>query len=244
MIFDPIVLVLAAAAGAAAGSFVVTAAMRAVRSEPFLTGPSHCDGCGATLSFIQTMPLVSYVAAKGRCGACGAPVDPLHPIGEMAGASIATLPILAGVSSRSPVLIGIGFCLLASAAVDLKTRRLPDGLTALLAVSCSILAFQHGVLLAGFLSGAVAFILLEAVRRGYQRVRGAAGIGFGDVKLVSALAIWLQETTPWAIVLASVLGLVLFAVRRPRDGRLAFGPAIALAAFSLGLLKEAGMLPS
>ena len=239
-----IIFVLAGAVGACAGSFIVTAGMRAARSEPFLKGRSHCDGCGVTLTFVRTVPLVSYIGARGRCAACGAAIDPLHPMAELAGALIATLPILAATPVRAPLLIATGFCLLASSVVDLRTRRLPDALTVLVAILSAILAFERGALWSGLFSGGVAFVLLEAVRRGYQRARGTAGIGFGDVKLVGALAIWLQERSPWVIVLASILGLALFAIRRPRDGRLAFGPAIAVAAFAVGLLTEAGLLGS
>jgi leader peptidase (prepilin peptidase)/N-methyltransferase len=83
------------------------------------------------------------------------------------------------------------------------------------------------------------------VRRGFQRFRGQAGLGFGDVKLITALAFWLGLATPWAVVAAAGIGLA-FAVLRGagrRNERFAFGPMIAAAAWIVGMTREAGLWP-
>jgi leader peptidase (prepilin peptidase)/N-methyltransferase len=71
--------------------------------------------------------------------------------------------------------------------------------------------------------------------------RGDPGLGFGDVKLIGALALWLGDLTPWMVVGAAILGLVASALLKPSGGRLAFGPAIAASAWTLGLVREANL---
>ena len=135
--------------------------------------------------------------------------------------------------------------LLTAGIVDAKSKRLPDVLTAAAAVLAAGLAVEAGweALGRGLIAGALAFGVLEIVRRVFERVRGRSGLGFGDVKLMGALAIWLGLLTPWAVVIGSALGLGAFAVLRPKDGRIAFGPALAAGAIIVGLLGEARLWP-
>ena len=235
----------ALAVGACVASFVTTAAVRSVRGEPFLGGRSHCDGCGAPLSLIRTVPVLSYVGLRGACSGCGARIDPAHPLGEITGGLLVLAAVEATPLPQALLISALGMTLLAAAVIDLRTQTLPDLLTLAAAALCAGLALTHGIqaLACGAASAALAFVLLEAVRRGFILVKRKPGLGFGDVKLIAALAFWLGAATPWAVVAASIGGLSLFAVTRPKDGRIAFGPMIAASAWSLGLVKEAGWWP-
>lgn len=239
----PILQLMTAVAGACIGSWVVTAAMRSARSEPSMLGRSHCDGCGVTLGYAQTVPVLSYVGAGGRCSDCGGRIDPLHPAGEITGALIGLASVMAASGWRAALLAGLGLCLLATSVIDLKTKRLSDVLTIAIAGLCAALAQTDGRLMIGAIAAVAALALLEGLRRLFQLVRRRSGLGFGDVKLIAALALWLGPATPWAIVLASLLGLGAFATIRPKDGRLAFGAPIAAAAFVIGLVREARLWP-
>ncbi len=135
--------------------------------------------------------------------------------------------------------------LLAAAIYDAKTRRLPDGLTLAAGLLCAGLALEHGAsrLLLGCAVAMVAVGGLEAARRIFLKARGEPGLGFGDVKLVGAAAIWLGPQTPWMITLASAAGLAGFALLKPADRRIPFGPFIAASTFGLGLVLEARSWP-
>lgn len=245
MIASPLILTGCAATGLVVGSFVVTAALRSVRGEQALAGRSRCDGCGVGLGFAATTPLISYAMARGACAGCGARIDPLHPIGEAAGAVIVLAAVLAAQTPiRAGLLAALGLVLLATSVIDARSRRLPDVLTAIVALIGFGLAAQRGEAAIGLAAGGVAFLLADGVRRGFLLVRKRPGLGFGDVKLIAALAVWLGLATPWAVVAAAVLGLATFAIVRPADGRLAFGPALAAAGFAVGLMVEAGVLPA
>ncbi len=236
----------AAAIGATAGSHAATAAIRAGRAEQSLTGRSHCDGCGMMLGLAQTVPVASFVGLGGACAGCGARIDPLHPAGEIAGGALALGAMLLAPPSRALPLAGLGLVLLASSLIDLKTRRLPDLLTLVVGGLCAVLALQGGLgrLEVGLAAGAITFVALEGLRRGFEALRRKPGLGFGDVKLLAALAIWLGAAIPWAIVLASAGGLMACAIARPKDGRIPFGPFIAAGAFAVGMLSEVTGWPS
>lgn len=246
MIPGPAPFLFAGLAGLALGSFAVTAGVRLGRGQSVLRGRSACDHCSASLGYSQTLPLVSHLRLRGACSTCGGDIDPIHLAGEIAGAAV----LLAATSIADPLRAGLvavlGLLLITSAAVDWTTRRLPDALTLIVAVLGAGLALRTSTaaLLTGLIAALVAFALLEGLR-GWGRRRGRdPGLGFGDVKLVCALALWLGLTTPWMIVAASLLGLGLMWRIRPGDGRLAFGPAIAVAALLVGVGGEWGWWPT
>lgn len=238
--------VMAAVAGAAVGSGVGTAALRATRGVDFVWGRSRCDGCGRTLGALQTLPMVSFAVARGACPACGARIDPVHPVAEAAGALAGAALVLGAAAWPAAMAMGVmGAVLLASAVIDWRTRRLPDLLTVMVAVAGAYLAALRGpeALMAGSVAAAVAGAVLLAVRHVLSRARGRQALGLGDVKLVCALALWLGVQTPLMVAAASILALGAWAIRPPADGRIPFGPMIAAAGWTIGFAMEVGLWP-
>jgi leader peptidase (prepilin peptidase)/N-methyltransferase len=236
----PPLLVLGALTGLCLGSFAATAAIRMTRSEQALVGRSHCDGCGVQLSFAQTLPIAAFIRLGGACNACGGRIDRTHLVGELAGAAI-VVSALATVPLASAVLLTtLGLALLASSVIDVKTQKLPDLLTGVIAATGLGAAWLRSpqAALEGFAAGALSFIVLETTRRAFLALRGRHGLGFGDVKLIAALAFWLGLATPWAVFLAAAIGLAAAGPMRRGDGRFAFGPFIAIGAWIVGLMQE------
>lgn len=236
----------AAAAGAVLGSYVTTAALRSVRGEQSAVGRSRCDGCGLTLGWFETAPVVSFVIRGGACRACGGEIDRAHLVGEIVGALGGLLLVQTGFSFYALLAGLLGLVLLAASVIDAKTLRLPDILTAIAGCLCVLLACLNGrdALWIGLAAGLTSYGVLAAVRLASRTASNAPGLGLGDVKLVAVLAIWLGIYTPWAVVIAAVLGLAFSAVTRPRDGRIAFGPMIAVASWSIGVVGGIGWLPT
>jgi leader peptidase (prepilin peptidase)/N-methyltransferase len=96
-------LVFVALAGAAFGSFAGVVASRGMRAS--LAGRSHCEGCGRTLHWYELIPLLSYVALRGRCRTCRAPIGVRAFAWEVGGAAVALVIALAVALLRgmSPV---------------------------------------------------------------------------------------------------------------------------------------------
>lgn len=57
--------------GAAVGSFLNVVADRLPGGGSLLAPPSHCGTCGRRLGPLDLVPVVSYLALRGRCRTCG-----------------------------------------------------------------------------------------------------------------------------------------------------------------------------
>jgi leader peptidase (prepilin peptidase)/N-methyltransferase len=243
---SPALWIAAALIGPCLGSFATTAALRRASAEQAVRGRSHCDHCGAELSYARTLPVVSFIQLGGACKDCGGKIDITHLVGEIAGGVILISALALALPLRASLLAVLGLALLASSVHDLKTQQLPDDFTALIVGCAAALALLQSArnFEVGLGCAVVCFAGLEAIRRGFIWLRGKPGLGFGDVKLLSALALWLGLATPWAIVGASFIGLGTAILRRSAQERSAFGPSIAAAAWCIGLAREAGIWPS
>jgi len=76
-----------AAVGAAFGSFVALVFDRTRRHESIVIPTSHCDACTTPLKPWDNVPIVAWLALRGRCRFCKAFI-PLHIVLlEVAGAA-------------------------------------------------------------------------------------------------------------------------------------------------------------
>jgi len=234
-----------ASIGLCVGSFTTTAAMRAARGEPFLGGRSHCDHCGADVSLASATPLVGYALHRGCCASCGGRIDPIHVGGEVVGALALAAPLLLVGGVRGGLIALLASLGLASSVYDLKTQRLPDELTAGIAVCAGLLSAMRGVasVLSGLGAALAVLLILAAVRSAYWRLRNREGLGFGDVKLLAALALWLGLATPWALAGAATLAIVASVLLPASRERLAFGPYLVAASVTAGLVMEMASWP-
>lgn len=116
-------------------------------------------------------------------------------------------------------------CALAAAIAieDLARMLIPDGYTAAIAVVAAALAFAtHGWTGLGLavLEGVILAAGLMLVTLLYERLRGRSGLGFGDVKLLSASAMLVGLWGVGAqILFASLAALVFTALRAARRRR-------------------------
>lgn len=230
-------------AGAAIGSFVGTAALRAARGESAMRGRSRCDNCGRALGFAATLPLVSFALRQGACTGCRARIDLAHPLSELTGGAVALVLWLRAPWPAGIWMAAMAAALLAASVIDLRLRKLPDGLTLVVAAGSLALAVGRGTaaVVEGLAAAAVAWLVLGLFRELMARRSGDPGLGLGDVKLIAALALWLGVQTSMAVAMAAAVGLGAAVLVRPKDGRLPFGPALALSGWSLGVAMEVGL---
>lgn len=116
--------------------------------------------------------------------------------------------------------------------MDVTNYRLPDGITAALAL-LGLVWFAA----TGATAEAVAWRLVEMLsaglalwlfRTGFRAIRGRQGLGFGDVKLFAAGAAWMTpEPLIWSLLIACIAGLMLALVHQGRRlGRTMAGPLV------------------
>jgi leader peptidase (prepilin peptidase) / N-methyltransferase len=237
-------LLLAGASGLALGSYAVTTGLRLAMPGTAHGVRSRCDTCGETLDFASTVPVASYVWLRGACSHCGSQIDPIHLGGEVAGALVLLSAPWEQSIQRALIISAIGLLLIAAAASDLKSLRLPDPVTLSVATGSLLLAVLAGPeqLLKGVCAAGLVGLSLWIVRALSRRAASSHGLGFGDVKLAAALALWLGAATPLMILVSSLLGLAAAPFLRDGRGRLPFGPMIAIAGWSIGIAAERGWL--
>ena len=238
---DPLSWALALAlSGALLGSFIAALVLRWPAGRSVMHGRSACDACGHTLTAIELVPLLSFVAQRGRCRRCAARIDPAHAWIELVALAIGGVAGIVAPGWQGLAGAAFGWLLLALAALDIAAFWLPDRLTGMLAVAglATGLLGLDPPLVDRLIGGIAGFAVLAAIAWGYEAWRGRAGMGGGDPKLFGAIGLWLGwRMLPAVLVIASLvgLGIVLFAIltRRPmaRDTALPFGALLAVAAY-------------
>ena len=197
---------------------------------------SACPACGHAIGALDNVPVLSWLALRGRCRACRAPISPRYPIVELAAGALA----LAAVWQFGPGAKGLAACallwaLLALAFIDADTQLLPDDITLpLLWGGLAANLFGLFVPLGSAVVGAMAgYLALWEVYWLFKLVRGKEGMGYGDFKLLAALGAWLGwPMLPQIVLVSSVLGAVggiLMIVLKGRDKAvpLPYGPWLA-----------------
>ncbi len=70
--------------GLAFGSFLNVCLTRWPAGESIVKPRSHCRNCSRTLTWWENIPLVSWLALRGRCRTCGARISWRYPFVELA----------------------------------------------------------------------------------------------------------------------------------------------------------------
>jgi leader peptidase (prepilin peptidase) / N-methyltransferase len=223
----------AAVGGLIVGSFLNVVIHRLPRGESLTHPRSRCPSCGTQLRAIDNIPVVSWLALRGRCHHCGAPVSARYPVVELTTGALYAAVV---ASQDDAVRIVLGLFLVTAlvpiALIDLDHRIIPNRITgaaaiaAVIAIAALDTDFLPEALIAGAAGGG--FFLVAAIL--YPR-----GMGMGDVKLAGMLGLYLGRAVAPAIFIALIAGVVVGAAviarKGAKEGRktaVPFGPFLAL----------------
>ncbi|MDI6900207.1 MAG: prepilin peptidase [Anaerosomatales bacterium] len=238
------------------GSLANVIVWRLPRGESLWSPGSHCPCCETPIRWFDNVPVISWLVLRGRCRSCGEPISGRYPLVEgLSGGLWVLAGALYGPTWRTVVAIALFYLLLVLTFIDLDHYRLPNPLVGLLAtvglVSAALTqlvgvelaplvgvadvgAWSHPLLVAlgGALAGGGLSLLIALA---YGAVRGHAGFGMGDVKLLAALGPFLGLYTLMALVIGSFFGAGVGVATARGDAplsqrRIPFGPFIALGA--------------
>jgi len=224
---------LAAVVGAIFGSFLNVVAYRLPRGESLSRPRSRCPQCQTPIRPYDNVPVVSWLALRGRCRSCRAPISARYPLVEaMTGLLCALVVIAKGPDEDALLGLALVLLLIPITLIDLDHRIIPNRLTLLGAiVAPALVAYadpdrlpEH--LIAGVAAGGFFLLALLAYPR---------GMGMGDVKLAAVLGLFLGRAVGPALFVALVagtlVGAAVIARKGAREGRktaVPFGPFLAL----------------
>jgi prepilin signal peptidase PulO-like enzyme (type II secretory pathway) len=219
------------APGLAIGSFLNVVAARVPLKRSIVAPGSACMSCGHELSWYENVPVLSYLALRGRCRGCGAKIGVVYPAVELVTALLIAASFLTfGFSGKSFVAAFFCATLVVISATDLSHRIVPNVIvlpaTAIVLVAMTVLDPSAEWALGAF--GAAFFLFLAVLA--YPK-----GMGMGDVKLALLLGAMLGRTVPVALMIGMIAALVPSIVLLVRHGSAARKMGIPFAPFlSLG----------
>ncbi|MEZ3136021.1 A24 family peptidase [Stutzerimonas kunmingensis] len=209
-------------------------------SERFnlLLPSSRCPHCDHQIRSWENIPLVSWLALRGKCSSCRAPISSRYPLVELAcGLLSGYVAWHFGFTWQAGAMLLLTWGLVAMSMIDIDHQLLPDSLVLpLLWLGLILNSFGLFVSLESALWGAVAgYLSLWSVYWLFKLVTGKEGMGYGDFKLLAMLGAWggwqvLPLTILLSSVVGAVLGTILLRVQRAESGTpIPFGPYLAIA---------------
>ncbi len=220
-------------AGAMIGSFVTVVAHRVPRAESVVGGRSHCPGCGAQIAAYDNVPVVSWIALRGRSRCCGQPISSRYPLTELSLGALFAAVAIRFRGDAGEMALGLVFVSMLTAVTltDVERRIIPNRVllvasvigVAIVAVSDPASLPERGAAALG--AGGVLFSAALAY---------PGGMGMGDVKLAATMGLFLGVDVIPALLIAllagSAVGIVLIARHgaAARKRAIPFGPFLAL----------------
>ncbi len=261
----PLLVLIAAIFGLLIGSFLNVCIYRLPRDLSVVAPRSFCPECGASISWHDNIPVLSFFALRRHCRNCAQPIGWRYPLVELA-----TSAAFALVASRYRfTAAGLKWVVFESLLVilfctDLEERILPDELTLGGTLAGFVFAFfvpVHGllfemllprmkpallsVLIATF-TACLLSLPLWGIAKLYERVRNQAdAFGLGDLKLLALMGMFLGfDAGVSALLIGSIAGAlfgvvyVLITRQNWRTATLPFGSFLCFGAAIVPLLTS------
>jgi leader peptidase (prepilin peptidase)/N-methyltransferase len=262
---EPLASAFVVAFGLVLGSFLNVCIHRMPRGESVVRPRSRCPACGTMIRWHDNVPLVSWLALRGRCGSCGTPISVRYPLVEALTALLLVgLWRMLGPHASFLVASFFALAMLVLFFTDWDHQLLPDAVTLTgLGVGLGI-SWVNPFLDGGgweriwhALSGAaLGSGVLWGLGAVYRRLRGVDAMGMGDVKMMGMVGAFcgpagVLVTLFGASLAGAAVGLALIPLRGRRlTDALPFGCFLAPAALAALLYADSlwaaywsGLLP-
>ncbi len=222
------------------GSFLNVCIVRLPLDESIVSPRSRCPRCEHQLPWWANVPVLSYVALRGRCAFCAEPISFRYPLVELLTAGLFALAYWRfGFTLQGAIAAAFVSALVVVTFIDIDHRIIPDvvslpGIVIGFGASWIPGGITPGSSAAGLLLGGG---LLAAIAWAYAWWTNRDGLGMGDIKLlamIGAVLGWvaIPATVLIASLTGSAVGIPAILVRgrhlRPRAG-MRVGAAVAIA---------------
>jgi len=198
---------------------------------------SACPHCGHNISALENIPIISYLALRGRCKGCKTPISMRYPLIEaLTGALIGAISWKFGYTSITLMAWIFALALITLTFIDFDTQLLPDDITLPLLWLGILFNLNTGFTdLKSAVIGAMAgYLVLWSVYWLFKLIRGKEGMGYGDFKLLAAIGAWFGwQLLPAVVLLSSTLGAIIgialiVVTKRGKEVPMPFGPFLAI----------------
>jgi len=225
--------------GLVVGSFLNVCIARLPEGKSLWSPGSACPLCGAPIVWHDNIPVLSYVALRGRCRACGGRIAWRYPLVEIVTSGLFVLTFLRlGWNPDLPIGLALVAALITITGIDLSHQIIPDVITLpgiFLGFLANMVTGRVSLFdsLLGILAGGGTFFVIIFVSKG--------GMGGGDMKLGAMLGAFLGWKVGLISLLIAVLAggstavVLLLMKTRGRKDPVPFGPFLALGGLA-GLL--------
>jgi leader peptidase (prepilin peptidase)/N-methyltransferase len=218
------------------GSFLNVVIYRVPRGMSVVSPPSHCTSCGAQVKPWQNVPVLSYLALRGRTACCGAKLSPRYPIVELIGGvlSLAIVELLilplpafttslarAGAIYVASLALALG--LVATAFIDVEHMVvLPDGAHYVgAALGIATASFRDLGFVDAITGAVVGYGVVFAIDRVYRWTRGRPGMGSGDGMILMVTGAWFGwQGALFGLAAGAVQGVAILVLYRLLGGSL------------------------
>ena len=203
-----------------------------------LTPASRCPRCGHRITAIENIPVISYLALRGRCRGCSTRISPRYPVIEMVTATLSVVTVIHfGFTLQAAAALAFTWMMIPLCMIDYDTQLLPDPMTLSLlwgglALSLGDVFVDSQTSIIGAMAG---YLSLWSIYHIFRLLTGKEGMGYGDFKLLGAIGAWVGwQALPVVILFSSVVGaltgiaLIVFRSRE-RGQPIPFGPFLASA---------------
>ena len=232
--------------GLCVGSFLNVCIHRLPTRTSIVFPASRCPSCGHPLAWTDNIPVVSYLALRGRCRYCRVPISARYPIVEALTCAVFVLHwFVFGPTPLLVVRLAFACAMIVLFAIDLEHQILPNVITLpgiVVGFLCSLFLPPGPLMsLAGMaLGGGILWGIAEI----WFRLRKVEAMGFGDVKMLAMVGAFLGvKLVILTFVLSSMIGglvaAVLVATRRADMAtKVPYGTMLAAAALVASLYGD------
>ncbi|MEM5532478.1 A24 family peptidase [Pseudoalteromonas arctica] len=209
-------------------------------NEPFnLVKPnSTCPKCKTAIKPWQNIPIISWLALKGKCASCSNPISARYPAVELITALLSLIVAYSfGATEQALLYIFVTWILVALTFIDIDHMLLPDQLTLpllWLALIASVMGYTITPTDA-IIGAACGYLSLWSVFWLFKLLTGKEGMGYGDFKLLAVFGALLGWQSLLTIILLSsvvgaIIGIALLSIQgKDKATPIPFGPYLAIA---------------
>jgi len=245
--------------GCCVGSFLNVCIWRIPQNMSLSSPPSHCPKCNHKIPWYENIPLLSWIALRGRCSSCHEPISSRYFLVELLVGILFYLLWFKIILDKQPISLLVLYWvvtafIVAMAFIDFDHRVIPDRLTYPLlffGIAYALIfpglwgtesILYAGLMAIGTLLGVTLLMALFATLG--EHLFKQEALGWGDVKYMAAVGACLGPKACFITLLAgsligSVYGVTMLAFRKGKlHSALPFGPFLAIGTFLTMLYAE------